>query len=76
MFKKRREFLVNEEDVLKVITILNNHKIFENQSGNCGWAKAEKCWFVAFWCTRSVYIKILQSIAESDVTLLPETTGY
>jgi hypothetical protein len=44
--------------------------------GNCGWAKAPNCYFVAFYATRDQYVKTMENLNDKHVKILPESTGY
>ena len=78
-FRKRRQILIDESEVTKTILVLQEFGININDTiavGNCGWAKAPKCWFIVAHINDKTWYKILQKIKDAEITLLPETTGY
>ncbi|MBP5595026.1 MAG: hypothetical protein J6Y02_06565 [Pseudobutyrivibrio sp.] len=76
----KREFLVNEKDVTRVIDIINRNCrlafLAGIRAGNCGWALAPECWYIRFPAHNKDYVNILKTLAKSKIELLPETTGY
>ena len=75
MFKKFREFLVDKKDVAKMVLIMSRHG-YKAKYGNCGWKYAPDCYYIFVWLNNKDYITVLQEIAETDIELLPPTTGY
>ena len=47
LIKKRRNLIVEIEDLTGVLIVLNHHHIYEVTLGNCGW-KSETKWYVNF----------------------------
>jgi len=63
-FKKGREFIVEEENVTTLLTIINNHRRFYvTHVGNCGWADDVTKWFVMFDATDKVFYEIVKELA-------------
>lgn len=78
MFRKKRNVLVNFDDLAELLAILDKHNLtWHNLSvGNCGWAKSPKCWFVYFRASNNEWVSILTAIKRKQINLLPETEGY
>lgn len=51
---ERHHLVVDEEDITKVLVIINKHHKYapELRVGNCGWADDTKKWFIHFTTTR------------------------
>lgn len=63
IFKKEREFVVEEKNVMNVLKVINNHLGYlEGQVGNCGWAEEPTKWFVVFYATNKRYGNILEEL--------------
>lgn len=76
MFKKDRELLVREQDVTKLIKLLNKENIYEFRCGCCGWKLRPDAWFIMFKSRDRSYCNILQNMVKYNIELLPETCGY
>ena len=74
--KKNYEVLVEKENVNDVVMEATSNGITNFRIGNCGWAKAPNCYFVAFYATRDQYIKTMENLNDKHVKILPESTGY
>lgn len=49
IFKKQREFIVEEKDVTTVLNVVNREMwTFDYRIGNCGWADETTKWFIIF----------------------------
>ena len=66
MFKKDRDFIVEEKDVMDVLKVINNHLHYlDGQVGNCGWGGSlETKWFISFKATDKKYICIVDDLKE------------
>lgn len=59
---KRRHLVMEEENVMKVIKVLNNHKLYREISiGNCGWEDTSK-WFIHFDASRKQWNSIVTEL--------------
>ena len=78
MINKRRHIVVEEKDVTTVLTAINTHQTFLNNTnknvGNCGWADEPEKWFITFYASDRKWGKIaadLSSIGEITVKVSP-----
>jgi len=63
IFKKRREFIVDESLVTTLVRDINRRcEIFDYTIGNCGWADEPTSWFVSFYADNKTYGKIVKSL--------------
>ena len=64
MFKASREFIVNEGDIVSVLSVIDNHLgYFDGQIGNRRWGEGfESEWFVTFVCSEKKFKKILADL--------------
>ena len=64
--KRRREFIVEENDVMDVLKAINTHLHYlDGQVGNCGWGDGEESkWFVTFYANNKKYSRIIQDLNE------------
>ena len=64
-FKKTRQFIVDEEDVMFVLKAVSNcQDWFDGSTGNCGWADEPNKWFVTFRATDKQYVNIIKKLRE------------
>lgn len=75
IFKKSREFIVDEKDVTAVISVINEHRIFyDTRVGNCGWADEPDKWFIVFSVNDKRYgeiVKDLKGIGKFNLDIRP-----
>lgn len=79
MFKQKRRYLIMDElDVLTVLTAINNHHTFFSNRfklvGNCGWENEPSKWFVGFDASDKRWSKIaaeLSNIGKITVKVNP-----
>ena len=65
IFKKTREFIVEEKDVIDVLKAINKHLGWlDGQVGNCGWAEEPTKWFITFDATDKKYGRIINDLNE------------
>lgn len=70
---KRRHLVMDEKEVIKVISTLNGHKIFTVTVGNCGWGDDSKKWFINFdvsnkkWNLIIKELKVIRVWSEKDI---------
>lgn len=65
IFKKCREFIIEEKDVTTVLSVINSHLKYSNLDvANCGWANEESSkWFVMFDANDKRYGKIVKDLS-------------
>ena len=64
-FKKTRQFIVDEGDVMIVLKAVSNcQDWFDGRTGNCGWADEPNKWFVTFRATDKQYVNIIKKLRE------------
>lgn len=62
-YKKFREFIVEEKDVTTILSIINQHQLYDTfKVGNCGWAEEPTKWFITFSTTDKTYGKIVKEM--------------
>ena len=66
IFKKEREFIVEEQDVMDVLKAINKHLGYlDGAVGNCGWGDGlESKWFVSFYARDNKYQRIVNTLKE------------
>lgn len=66
MFKKQREFVVEENTGMDVLKAINTHlRYLDGQVGNCGWGgEDESKWFISFYATDKKYANIIKDLKE------------
>lgn len=73
MFQKRRNLVVEENDVTAVLTVINRHQgFFSNDNKivtNCGWAKDPSKWVIQFYATEREW-----GLMTTDLSKLGEIT--
>lgn len=64
--KRRREFIVDEQDLIHVLKAINNNLHYlDGQVGNCGWGDGEESkWFVLFYANNRKFSQIIQDLNE------------
>lgn len=71
---KRRNLIVEESDVTKLIEIINKHQgFFSNNNkviGNCGWADEPTKWYLDFYASSKEWGLIAGELSEiGDITV-------
>lgn len=74
--KKRREVLVDKNNVNDVVMSATSNGVTGFRIGNCGWMKAPNCYFVAFASTLKQYAAIMEDLNNKEIKILPESVGY
>ncbi len=65
IFKRRRHFIVEENDVTTILNIVNRQSIFSYNIGNCDWdEELSTKWFITYHCTDKRYGKIVKDLLE------------
>ena len=76
MFKKTREFIVEEKDVTTVVDVVNREaKYFDYKIGNCGWAEEPTKWFIIFEMTEKKFGRVVKDLNEIGVIKLDGGSG-
>ena len=80
MVKKFRNILIDEKDIMTFLKVVDEIELIQFHTnfhiGRTRWAKAPTAWYASFNVTDKKWYKLLKSLKESGVDLLPETTGY
>lgn len=73
--RKRREFIVEENDITTILSVVNRETGITNYNiGNCGWKDEPTKWFVVFYTSEKSYrkvMKILTKIGKFTVNTRP-----
>lgn len=65
MFKKFREIIVEESDVMLVLKVIGDTLgYFDGQVGKCGWADEPTKWFITFEISDAKYGKICNGLGK------------
>lgn len=60
---RRREFIVDEQDVTTVITVINRYRKYADMRvGNCGWLEEPNKWFIMFDACNEDYGHIVDEL--------------
>lgn len=74
--KKRREFIVEEKDVITILSEVDrNSNISRYNIGKCGWADNPTKWFVSFYATDKQYGKIMKSLTKNGKFIVNTRPG-
>lgn len=66
IFKRRRTIIMDEQDVTRVLNIINKYIIVTCDQGlfvqECGWNELPEKWFILFYSTKKQWESISQEI--------------
>lgn len=73
--RNSRSFIMNDEDVTTVLTVIDKHlKVPNGVVSTCGWAKQPEKWFITFKCSGKEYSKLIKdliSIGTIEISVRP-----
>ena len=74
---KKHDFIVNEEDVTSVLTVINKHRRdYYVRANNCGWADEPNKWFVMFEACDEEYGHIVDELNKLGKFRLDVSPNY